>query len=450
MPRFWYDLPEAPTVSVPTSSREKLRDPDTHRRRVTVRAVARFLLVAVLVFVGLGAVAGSSFLLGRLSATESAAGLLRPSSSTTRPGGNNPLAPAPAGRFGLLDEIAGIVDSEFYDPAAVDDQKMSYGAAKGLVETLGEPNTVFADQATTRLSEQNIQGSFGGVGITLSTTEGALGVAEVVEGGPAATAGIQAGDTIVAVDGKPTAGMSSPTAVSLIRGQEGTKVVLTIGREGWAQPREFPLTRAVIKPVNTTTRMMDGSVGYIRVISFTTGSAQEVEAGLRTLKSQGAKAVVLDLRGNSGGLLQSAVEISSQFISDGIVMMEQRRTPEPRQFAARPGGQATDLPVAVLVNRGSASASEIVAGALQDRQRGVLVGERTYGKDTVQNVHRLSDGSSVRVTIAKWYTPNRQEIAQKGLTPDLAVQITDDDLKARRDPQLDAALDSVRSRMSVR
>jgi carboxyl-terminal processing protease len=419
---------------------------------VPVRAIARFVLVAVVVFVALGAVGGSGFLLGRLSALAPPDALLRPASSTVtaRPGSASPLVPVPAGRFGLLDEIAGIVEAEYYNPATVDEQKMTYGAAKGLVETLGEPNTVFADPTVTRLSEQNMQGSFGGVGITLSTVEGTLGVAEVTEGGPAAVAGIQPGDTIVAVDGRPTAGMSSATAVSLIRGQEGATVVLTIAREGWAQSRDFPLTRAIIRPVNVTTRMLDGSVGYLRLNTFTSGSAQEVAAGLRALKAQGAKGIVLDLRGNSGGLLQSAVEISSQFIGTGVVMMEQRRSPEPRQLSSRPGGQATELPLAVLVNRGSASASEIVAGAVQDRQRGVLVGERTFGKDTVQNVHRLSDGSSVRVTIARWYTPNRQEIAQKGLTPDVVVQITDDDLRSRRDPQLEVAADAVRSRMSAR
>ena len=416
-----------------------------------MRAATRFVLVAVAVFVLLGVVGGTGFALGRLSASPPGQSGYR---LPTKPeiagraliGKPTPSAPA---RFGLLEEITAIVESEYYDPAAVDAQKLTYGAAKGLVESLGEPNTAFADPTTTLLSEQNMQGSFGGVGITLGMSDATLTVAEVTEGGPAARAGIQAGDRIVAVDGRSTAGMSTATAVSIIRGEVGTRVVLTISRDGWAEPREFELTRAVIRPVNVTTRMLDASVGYLRLSSFTSGSAKEVEDGLIALKQQGAKGIVLDLRGNSGGLLQAAVDISSQFVGSGVVMLEQRRSIEPRPLPARPGGQATDLPLAVLVNRGSASASEIVAGAVQDRKRGVLVGERTYGKDTVQNVHRLSDGSSVRVTVARWYTPERQDIGQKGLRPDIEVAITDDDVKGRRDPQLDAAAEAVRSRLQT-
>ena len=415
----------------------------------------RIAVIALMMCVSLAAVGASGFMLGRMSASDSLVPrIARPGASPAAPTApGSPTAqdkPHSAGVVELVLEVARIVEAEYYNPGALETQKLAHGAIRGMLETLGDPNTIFSDPTSTRLSEQNMQGSFGGIGITLATSGNTLSVGEVTPDGPAAAAGILAGDVIVAVDGRKTEGMSTSAAVSLIRGQEGTTVVLTMAREGWSAPKDLTLTRAIIRPVNLTTRMPDQSVGYIKLNSFTANSAKEVEGGLRTLRDQGARAIVLDLRGNSGGLLQSAVDISSQFVGSGVVMHEQYRSVDATPVQAKPGGLATDLPVVVLMNRGSASASEIVAGAIQDRQRGVLVGERSYGKDTVQSIHRLSDGSSVRVSIARWYTPNRQEIAQKGLQPDIPVAITDDDLRAQKDPQLEAALTAARARLAGR
>ena len=394
------------------------------------------LVRAVLLSALLTAVGAGSYYAGYTTGHASAV-------PTPTPGPAPSASPTPTlqSQFGLFWEVWQIVDGEYYDRSALDYERLTYGAIRGMLEALGDPHTSFADPAIARVSEEDMQGSFDGVGIQVEMKDGRLTVVAPIDDTPGARAGIRPGDVIIRVDDTDATQLSLMEAVARIRGPRGTKVRLTIAREGAAEPLVFEIARAEIRPVNVQTKLLEGSIGYVRLNSFTANSGEELKAALGSLLEQRPKALILDLRNNPGGLLQAAVDVSSQFLKDGVVLYEQRRDGDAVPFAVKPGGIATDLPLAVLVNQGSASASEIVAGALQDRGRAILVGEHTFGKDSVQNVHRLSNSASVRVTFARWYTPKRQDIRQKGLTPDLAVPLAEEDIRAQRDPQLDRAVE---------
>ncbi len=403
------------------------------------------LVKAVLAVALLLGVAGGSYYAGYTGARP--APLASAATTTPTPGAASAgQASTLQGQFALFWEVWQIVDAEYYDRSALDYQKLTFGAIRGMLEALGDPHTGFAEPTVSRISDEDMRGSFDGIGIQVEVKDGKLTVVAPIEGTPGDQAGIRAGDVIVQIDGADATKLSLMEAVSKIRGPRGTTVRLSIAREGAAEPLTFDLVRAEIKPVNVRSKLLPGAIGYVRLNSFTASSGDEVKAALSGLLEQHPRALILDLRNNPGGLLQAAVDVSSQFLKDGVVLYEKRRDGDPVPLNAKPGGVATDLPLVVLVNQGSASASEIVAGALQDRGRAVLVGEHTFGKDSVQNIHRLSDDSSVRVTFARWYTPNRQDIHQKGLTPDVAVALTDEDARAQRDPQLDRAVEYLSGR----
>lgn len=402
-----------------------------------IRRAALFaLLVAFVAFVGSGAyVAGYSH--GQRGASVAV--------------GATPVAsPTPTGgiqsRFEVFWEAWRIVEGEFYDQSAVSYEKITYGAIRGMLESLGDPHTGFANPTIARISDEDMRGTFDGIGVQVEMKEGKLTVVAPMEGTPGEKAGIRPGDVIAMVDETDTAQLSLMEAVGRIRGPRGTAVKLTIRREGVAEPIVVEVVRAEIRPVNVRARMLDGSVGYVKLNSFTENAGQDVRGAIRDLLGQRPKALILDLRNNPGGLLEASVDVTSQFLADGVVLYEQRRGSGQVPIRVKKGGVATDLPLAVLVNKGSASASEIVAGALQDHGRAVIVGENTFGKDSVQNIHRLSDESSLRVTFARWYTPKRQEIRQKGLTPDLVVPLSEEDSRSGADPQLDRARESLLGR----
>jgi carboxyl-terminal processing protease len=225
-------------------------------------------------------------------------------------------------------------------------------------------------------------------------------------------------------------------------GPAGTTVVLTIQRSGVAQPLEFEIIRANISVPSTDSRMIEGDIAYIHLFTFGQSSTDELRSALKELMAQNPSGLILDLRGNGGGFLTTAIEVASQFVPDGVIMTEHFGDGRIQTYEADRGGLATEIPMVVLIDAGSASASEIVAGAIQDRGRGKLVGETSFGKGSVQNwVPLESDGGAVRVTIARWYTPNGRLIDQTGLKPDVEVQRTDDDVLNNRDPQLDRAVE---------
>jgi carboxyl-terminal processing protease len=261
---------------------------------------------------------------------------------------------------------------------------------------------------------------------------------------PAAQVGVQEGDVLVKVDDTPiTTEMRLDDITSLLRGEVGTKVKVEVDRVG--QKLAFDITRAEISVPSVTWRMLSQApdVGYVRLNIFAQTSQDELIEAIAYLKKQGARKLIVDLRDNGGGLLDAAIGVASQFV-DGKVVSEKRRDGSPRDFTAEANGAARDVPLVVLVNGGTASASEIVAGAIQDKGRGVLVGVNTYGKGSVQNVIPLSDGSSLHVTVAEWLTPDGRQITGKGLQPDVAVDLSAEDAANGRDPQLDRAITAFR------
>jgi carboxyl-terminal processing protease len=354
---------------------------------------------------------------------------------------NNPNAEE-ADHFTVFWEAWHLLERDFYGqlPTA---QQMTYGAIRGVLTTLNDPYTTFVEPKPRQLERDDLRGSFGGIGAWVSKREDGAIVLKPMEDKPAQRAGILEGDIVIKVDDQEiTPDMLLEDVILLIRGPVGSMVKLTISRAGYPEPLAFEITREKVETPTVTWRLLDEGqgLGYVSISLFTERTNKELETALKDLKAQGATHLILDLRNNNGGLLETAIDVASQFLSDGVVLYEQRRDQEEKSYPVRRGGKATDSPLVVLVNAGTASASEIVAGAIQDLGRGVLIGESTFGKGSVQLVYDLSDRSSLHVTVARWFTPNRHEITDNGLTPDIIVPLTEEDRAQGKDPQLDRAI----------
>ena len=344
--------------------------------------------------------------------------------------------------FNVFWEAWSLVQSEFYSDIP-DEKERLYGAIRGMVSTYGDQNTAFIDPTRAQLLQQDATGSFEGIGASVQLDElGRVVVAEPFLGRPAATAGVLRDDIILEVDGQSLVDLSLYESVLLIRGPAGSTVTLTILREGETEPLKIEVVRAKIDIEIVEYKMLEDNIGYLKLTEFSSGASAKLDEAIKTLRKDGAQKLVLDLRDNPGGFLAEAVAVSSLFIKDGVVVQEQRKGEEtPQTFEARGAHSATDLPLVVLINGGSASASEIVAGAIKDRGRGALVGEQSFGKGTVQLPHTLSDGSELRVTIAQWLTPNGNMIHKLGIVPDVVVERTQANFLDGLDPQLDRAVE---------
>ena len=345
-------------------------------------------------------------------------------------------------QFGVFWEAWHIVQDKFYGDVP-DGSTTVYGAIRGALGTLEDPYTTFIEPQPRALERAELQGQFGGIGALVSRgPQGEVFLSPMVDS-PAEQAGMQEGDRLVKVDETPvTPEMTTEAIVLLIRGEVGSQVILTLEREGEPEPIVLTVTRQVIETPSVEWRVMenDSSVGYIRIRLFTERTGRELERAIQELKEAGVSRLVLDLRDNGGGLLDAAVDVVSQFLREGVVLYEYRRDEPEKPYSVKKGGQALDLPVVVLVNGGTASASEIVAGALQDHKRGPLIGERTFGKGSVQLVYDLSDESSLHVTVARWLTPDRHRIDGEGLAPDVEIVPSEADQAAGADPQLEQAI----------
>lgn len=397
--------------------------------------VLTILIVAVLVFIGFAAGMATMWFAGPARAS-AVAEVPQPTAPAT-------LAPrVNTDRAGLLDEIEALLQEEYIDPESVDSQQMTYGAAAGMVASLGDSHTMFVEPVEAAIMEDDMQGSFEGIGATVDLVDGVLTIVQPLPNSPAVQAGIQAGDQVLAVDGASIEGMGLMDAITLIRGPKGTVVTLLIQREGIEKPFSVQVTRDEIKVSIVSSRMLDNKIAYIALSEFNAVALDQVQDALRTLLKDKPVGLILDLRNNPGGYLHMAISIASEFLPKGtLVVTEQQRDAAPTEYTVRTSGLATDIPLVVLVNGGSASASEIVAGALQHHGRGALIGTTTYGKGSVQTVHTLSDGSSLRITIAKWILPGGRILDGDGLVPDVAIDITPEQAAAAEDPQLDGAVE---------
>jgi carboxyl-terminal processing protease len=332
------------------------------------------------------------------------------------------------------------VQDQFYGEVSTE-PVTTYGAIKGALATLNDPYTLFIEPEPAAKEKAQLEGQFGGIGAYVRQDKDGRIVLEPMLDQPAERAGMQKGDVLIAVDGKKiTPEMAVDQVVALIRGEVGSKVTLTVERKG--STLDLIITRAVIETPSAQWRLLEQApkIGYIQLAAFTERSNKELNRAFDELAQQGAESYILDLRNNGGGLLEAAVDVSSQFLREGVVLREDRKNEGEKVYNVRSGGKALDQPLVVLVNGGTASASEIVAGALRDYKRATLIGEKTFGKGSVQLIYELSDRSRLHVTVAKWFTPNKNAIDGIGFKPDIEVPLTEDDRANNRDPQLERAI----------
>jgi carboxyl-terminal processing protease len=358
----------------------------------------------------------------------------------------------------LFTEVLSIVQNQYVDE--VPPKELIYSAIKGTLRGL-DPHSSFLDPESYREMQVETSGSFGGLGIEITLRDDVLTVVAPIEGTPAHRAGLQPGDRIVKIDGLITKDMQLADAVKRMRGRPGSKVTISVVREGWAEPKDFDIVREQIRVQSVRTHDLGNGIAYLRLRQFQEQTSHDVEGALDRFAKAGAKALVLDLRNNPGGLLTSAVEVTEKFIDDGklVVYTEGRVRNQNMRFSAHAKKAYSSLPMVILVNQGSASASEIVAGALQDYGRAVVVGTQTFGKGSVQTIIPLSDGSGLRLTTAKYFTPKGRSIHGKGITPDIVVELPKDPAGAapkpppsldpleelKKDIQLQRALDVIKA-----
>ncbi len=368
-----------------------------------------FLVLVVLVIVS-----GSSFTAG-VTAERSA---LLPGAVRVEP-------PALADQFSVFWQAWGLVQKNFVDRKAVDPRSMTYGAIEGMLASLGDTgHTRFLTPDEAAMQSSDISGQFQGIGAELGQKDGFPVIVAPLDGSPAQKAGIQAGDVLVTVDGQQVAGMSLDQVVRIVRGPEGSKVTLTVIHPGQMTMTEITIVRAKIQVHPVSWAMVPGTkVAHLRISQFSANTNQDLLGALKEIRSAGAQALVVDVRSNTGGLLDQCISVTSQFLSGGNVLLEQDSQGNRKAQAVQPGGQATDLPMVVLINQGTASAAEIFAGAIQDNQRGKLVGETTFGTGTVLSSYQLSDGSALLLGTSEWLTPNGRQIWKHGIEPDVKVSL---------------------------
>ncbi|MCC6148267.1 MAG: S41 family peptidase [Anaerolineaceae bacterium] len=330
-----------------------------------------------------------------------------------------------------------------YVEQPVNDETMMQGAIEGMLQSLGDPHTSYMNPDQYRQQNMPLQGEYEGIGAWVDITGDYLKIVSPMPGSPAEKAGLKPEDQVIAIDGEDMTGLDGNLVLRQVLGPAGTRITLTIRREGLENPFDVTIERQKIIVPSAGGKMLDGNIAYIQLFTFGEESAKELREKIQELMKNNPTGMILDLRNNGGGYLTTAVKVVSEFIpGNKIAMYEEMGDGKRQSFQTTRGGLATDIPLVVLVNEGTASASEITAGAIQDYQRGQLVGSKTYGKGSVQNWIPLdNEQGAIRVTIARWLTPNERQINKIGLTPDVEVKFTEEDYKAGRDPQLEKALE---------
>ncbi len=333
-----------------------------------------------------------------------------------------------------------ILQDDYVDQP-LDSETLMRGAIRGLVDALEDPHTSYMDPDQFLQANLPLNGEYEGIGAWVDSEAEFLTIISTMPGSPAEAAGLQAGDEVIGINGDDVIGLDPSLVIRQVLGPAGTPVILTIRREEVPDPFDVEIIRDKIDLPSVESEILDNNIAYVRLFSFGADTASDLNRALRDLLRDDPKGLILDLRGNGGGFLNSSVDVASEFLSDGVVLIERFGDGEETIYQVRSGGRATDIELVVLVNGGTASASEIVAGAIQDHGRGLLVGETTFGKGSVQNWVELADSKgAVRVTIARWYTPDDRLIHGIGLSPDIEVLIPESGLEEGEDPQLDEAI----------
>jgi carboxyl-terminal processing protease len=333
-------------------------------------------------------------------------------------------SPATDARLRVFAQALDIIESNYAEPRPP--KELIYGAIQGIVGTLDQHSSFLTPEEFRELQIET-KGQFSGIGIEITLKDRVLTVVSPIEGTPAYQQGLQAGDQILKINGASTKNMTLTEAVRAIRGPKGSKVTLTINREGFTQPRDYIIVREIIPIRSVRARILDDGLGYIRLANFQDQTDNDLRNFLRKMQQRLTpfKGLILDLRNDPGGLLDQAVRVADEFLSSGLIVYTEGRSPQQSmRFYARAGhkSEALNLPLVVLINEGSASASEIVAGALKDQKRAIIVGTKSFGKGSVQTIIPLEDGSALRLTTALYYTPNGHTIQDKGIVPDIVVE----------------------------
>lgn len=338
------------------------------------------------------------------------------------------------------------VQEKFVDRDLLNHEDLIFGAIAGMVQALGDPYTVFMNPGDTKRFLEDVSGFFEGVGMEIGIRSEQLQVVAPLERTPAKRAGLRARDKILKIDDTFTRSLNIDEAVSLIRGPKGTLVTLSILRDGWDGPRDFEIKRAVIEVPSLEWEMKEENIAYVRLFQFSEKAERDFQKAVSEFIAQGAERLVLDLRNNPGGFLEVAQGLAGWFLErDSVVTIEDFGNGlEEKVYKTRGNALLIEYPTVVLINEGSASASEILAGALRDNRGIQLIGEQSFGKGSIQELDRLRDGSSLKVTVAHWLTPNRVLIQEKGLVPDVVVELSDEDFEKELDPQLEKAIEIVR------
>ncbi len=411
------------------------------------RSAGRAVVVVALI-----AIFGAGFAVGRID--------LAPAATDPGASGAPAASGAPGDEFALIREAWDTIHQNYVGAASLDDRELAYGAIDGMTDAVGDTgHTTFMTPEERATRNSALSGSYVGIGVEVDTTpEGLPLVVGVFRGSPADEAGLKAGDVIVGVDGTTTVGEDLESVIDRVRGEAGTPVVLTI-RSGDGPDREVRIVRADVQIEPVSWAMVPGTkTAMLRLEQFSSGAAPKLRTALEELEAAGADRLIFDLRGNPGGFVNEAVAIASEFLASGNVYIERNAAGEEKASAVTPGGVATDTPLVVLIDQGSASAAEIVAGAIQDAGRATLVGETTFGTGTVLGEFALADGSALRIGTVEWLTPKGRVIWHEGIAPDVVVTrpadvapVVPDDLKSMSaadvsriaDPQLKKAMELV-------
>jgi len=372
-------------------------------------------------------------------------------------GGSGPTTVNVVDPYDTLAEIEAILNQDFVNPDAVDPDALLNGAIQGQIDALGDAHTVYISPEDLALGVDIISGTFEGIGaqVDQDPVTGEIVIVAPFRDSPAEKAGIRAGDVILAVDGESTEGWSVAEAVKRIRGEGGTDVTLTISHSD-GESEDLVVTRDTIEiPTVYAAEVKDenGAVvedlAYLEIQQFTNETVGDLSEELTRVVEEGYKGLILDLRRNPGGGLDATVEVADMFLDGGLVLTQVDRDGSRREFNATGGGEAADLPVVILVGKGSASGSEVLAGALRDHGRATLVGDQTFGKGSVNHLRDLSNGGALYVTIARWLTPNGEQIEGVGLVPDVPIVLSEDDIANNRDVQLYAAIDEIEKQFAA-
>lgn len=346
--------------------------------------------------------------------------------------------------FNLFWNVWDELKKDYVDKDKMKDKELFYGAIRGMVASVGDPYTIFMDPQVAQEFSNDLAGTFSGIGTEIGIRHDILTVVAPLDGSPADIAGIKAGDKIYAINGTSTINMSIDGAVRLIRGPKGTEVTLSIVRAGLDKPKDFKIVRDNIVVKSVKTKEKDGMF-IIEVSNFNNDTMDLFNKAVTQAVELNPKGIILDLRNNPGGYLETAIDMASQWVEDGVIVSEKFSDTKKNDFSARGRARLKDFKTVVLVNQGSASASEIVSGALKDHKKATIVGKQTFGKGSVQSLNQFTDGSSLKVTIAKWLTPNGDCINEIGIKPDVEVDLKPEDINTDKDPQMDKAFEILKA-----